>query len=416
MKFVSKFTLAAVLALGGPALVMTSPAAAQKKKDAAAATNEPQLSKEERAALLPMQTAFDAADYPTALTAANAADAVAKGPDAKHFLAQYRYQIGLKTNDYKLQAAALEALANSPKTDPAAVAGQWSQIGVIAYNYLRDYKLAERALTRTIELSPNDADVVSNLGLVKRELKKPQESLAMMRRAIELKTAAGQKAPENWHKLALDAAYTAKMPESIAISRDLVRDYPNAKNWRDALLIYRELARPDAETEIDAFRLMRASKSLAGERDYILYALAADKDGLPGEAKAVLEEGVGTKMLDGTKADVKTLMSAATRRSAEDRPTLNGQVTKALAGSSGTAVLGLGDAMLGYGDYAKAAELYRAAIQKGGVDANVANTRLGIALAMAGQKAPAEAAFKSVTGGARAELANYWLLWLSQRA
>ena len=54
----------------------------------------------------------------------------------------------------------------------------------------------------------------------------------------------------------------------------------------------------------------------------------------------------------------------------------------------------------------------RAALQKGGQDANMVNTRLGAALALAGQRAEAEAAFRAVTGQ-RAELAQLWLLWLS---
>ena len=67
----------------------------------------------------------------------------------------------------------------------------------------------------------------------------------------------------------------------------------------------------------------------------------------------------------------------------------------------------------GYGQYAEAAELYRAALQKGGEDAGLVNVRLGAALALAGQRAEAEAAFRAVTGGDRAELAQLWLLWLS---
>jgi len=73
----------------------------------------------------------------------------------------------------------------------------------------------------------------------------------------------------------------------------------------------------------------------------------------------------------------------------------------------------MGDAYYGYGEYGPAAELYRAALDKG-MDAGVANIRLGAALAMAGQRAPAEAAFRAVTGP-RAELAQLWLLWLSRR-
>jgi hypothetical protein len=53
-------------------------------------------------------------------------------------------------------------------------------------------------------------------------------------------------------------------------------------------------------------------------------------------------------------------------------------------------------------------------MQKGNVDANLANSHLGMAYALAGQKAEAEAAFKAVTGP-RTDLAAYWLLWLSQQ-
>jgi hypothetical protein len=58
--------------------------------------------------------------------------------------------------------------------------------------------------------------------------------------------------------------------------------------------------------------------------------------------------------------------------------------------------------------------LYRAALQKGGVDPGIANLRLGLALALADNRAEAETAFRAVTG-TRAELASLWLAWLAQR-
>jgi Flp pilus assembly protein TadD len=67
------------------------------------------------------------------------------------------------------------------------------------------------------------------------------------------------------------------------------------------------------------------------------------------------------------------------------------------------------------GEYDKAAMLYQAAIQKGSVDAGLAATRLGIAHAMAGRRAEAETAFRTLSGP-RAELASLWLVWLGQRA
>ena len=77
--------------------------------------------------------------------------------------------------------------------------------------------------------------------------------------------------------------------------------------------------------------------------------------------------------------------------------------------------MGTADAYLGYGDYAKAATLYRAALGKSGVDSNLANLRLGIALGRSGDKAGATTALNAVSGP-RAGIAKLWLTWLSTRA
>jgi TolA-binding protein len=69
----------------------------------------------------------------------------------------------------------------------------------------------------------------------------------------------------------------------------------------------------------------------------------------------------------------------------------------------------IGDAYYGAGNYAKAAEMYRQAAEKGG-DANVANLRLGEALAMAGDKAGATAALSKV-GGSLSQIAKFWAVY-----
>jgi TolA-binding protein len=73
------------------------------------------------------------------------------------------------------------------------------------------------------------------------------------------------------------------------------------------------------------------------------------------------------------------------------------------------------DAYYGYGDYSKAAELYRAALGKSGVDKDLANLRLGMSLARAGDKAGATAALNAA-GGAQAEVAKFWLAYLATKA
>ena len=70
----------------------------------------------------------------------------------------------------------------------------------------------------------------------------------------------------------------------------------------------------------------------------------------------------------------------------------------------------MGDRYYGAGNYQKAAELYREAAEKG-ADTNLANLRLGEALARAGDKAGATAALSKV-GGSLAEIAKFWLVYV----
>ena len=92
------------------------------------------------------------------------------------------------------------------------------------------------------------------------------------------------------------------------------------------------------------------------------------------------------------------------------------QRLEAAAAKTGRSAQGTADAYLGYGEYAKAAALYKTALSKGGVDADLVNTRLGFALGKSGDKAGAEAALKAVSGAPRNQLAKYYLVWLGNQS
>jgi predicted Zn-dependent protease len=97
------------------------------------------------------------------------------------------------------------------------------------------------------------------------------------------------------------------------------------------------------------------------------------------------------------------------------RASLPQLAAEAKAGAAARLAVRTADAYYGYGDFAQAAELYRAALTKTGADPNLINLRLGMALARAGDKAGATAALNAVTGP-RAELAKFWLVYLATRA
>lgn len=416
MKSVSKLALTAILALGGVSVVATAPAIAQKKKEAAAAPEGRKfnLSKEERAAIAALQAAITANDTATAASLIPAAQAAAQGADAKYLVGSMQIRLGLATKDTRLQGQGIDAMIASGAAPAADLPMLYRNQGALAAG-LGDKAKAEAAFAKLIEIAPNDPDAMIMLAETSADSKKLPQAVALIDRAIVAKKAAGAAVPETWYKRGLKLSYDAKMiPQSLKFTRDLIAAYPTTTNWRDGLLIYRDLANPDRATDIDALRLMRVTKSLNGERDFFELADAANDGGLPGETKAVLDEGIAVKMVDPNKATFKELLATAGRRATEDRKTLPGLETKASAAATGSASLATGDAFFGYADYAKAATLYRAALKKGSVDANTANMRLGMALALSGQKAEAEAALRAVTGP-RAELAAYWLLWLSQR-
>jgi tetratricopeptide (TPR) repeat protein len=209
----------------------------------------------------------------------------------------------------------------------------------------------------------------------------------------------------------LSIAYTARLPVARDLAFAQVKAAPTPKNWRTALKIYEQGSGLAAADKIDLFRLQRLTKSFEGEGDYFPYVDALMTRGLPGEAKAVLEEAFAAGKLDRSKNPWKEMYASVSNRVASDRASLTAGERTALSAATARPALSTGDAFLSYGDYAKAIALYRAALGKPGVDSDLANLRLGIALARSGDKAGATAALNAVKGS-RAGLAQMWLTYL----
>lgn len=415
---VSKFALAVMMGLGATGVVLSPAADAQRGsggEQQQAQQREFDLSRAERAALAPLYEAIEKNDWAAAQAALPAAKAAAQGADAKYIVAQLQFEIAQQTQNEQMQSEAVDAMLASGSASPQNLRPLLSNQIAFAIR-ANDMEKAERALTRFLEISPNDVGRLTQLAEVKIRRNDRPEALRLYQRALQLSQAAGQKPEENVYKRALALAYDARQPQpSVELSRALVAAYPNPVNWRDALLILRDISRPEGEVDLDLLRLMRTAGALSGERDYLELAQTLNQRGLPGEAKAVIDEGVARGMLDASEPAVRDALRAATARVAEDRASLAGLQTRAAAAANGTQARAVADALLGYGQYREAAEMYRLALHKGGVDADLVNTRLGIALAQAGDRAGAEAAFQAV-GGPRDALADFWLAWLAQRA
>ncbi len=372
------------------------------------------LSGAERNVLRPLITAVHTSDWGVAQAALPLAAAAAQGADAKYLIGQIRLQIGLGTNNRQLQAQGIDEMIASGGALPREMRALYENQAEFA-TAAGDTAKAERAMAQLDALNPNDPARFIRLARVRAGANDTPGAIALYRQAMQTQTAAGQPIPVEWRQQIAALAYRGRLPQTAALMREWLAVAPSSALWHDSLVIYAELGNADSALNLDVHRLVRAAGAMTSERDYMVLSEAANDVRAFGEVKAVLEDGLRRNLITVNAGLARERVALATRRAADDRASLAADRTAALAGRDSAVALRLAEAYYGYGEYGPAAELYRAALQNGGVDANLANTRLGAALAQAGQRAEAETAFRAVTGP-RTELAQFWLLWLATRS
>jgi tetratricopeptide (TPR) repeat protein len=416
MKSVSKAALAAAFVMSAPALLAASPALAQKKKE----ETGPQIKLGEpfRKAAAEVETLIKAKDWAGAQPKLAALDSLAQSDGEKYYAAVFRLQVASGMEDTPGTMTAIDALLANANTPPADI-GRYS---FFRGNYsLQQKKYAEAIahLTKARQLGYVASGTNLDLRIAQAQLDGGQipAGVVSIDAAIKTEEAAGRKAPETWYKVVVSKLYTSgdKVGAATWLNRQLAA-YPGPDAWRSSLLIYLEQLQDkgvtlDPDQRLDVLRLMRASKAMGGESDYLQYADVAQRRGLPGEVKAVIDEGRANGKVTKTNGSINQIYTTASAQEKAEVPLAN-EEKRAAGAAKGDVAMQTGDAYLGTRNYAKAVELYRLALQKGSVDTNVVNTRLGIALALAGQKAEAKTAFGAVSGTPRGEIAKFWTTWL----
>lgn len=416
MKLFARQLLAAstAMALLTTAGLVAQPAFAKKQKEEAAAPKV-KLSKETQAALATVQKLQQAGDLDGALAKLEEARAAATTPDDQYMVNAVGINVALARKDNALLEKSIEGALATGKVAPADAPKFYQNLGALAAQR-NDFAKAAEAFAQVAALNPADENAYVNSAELYFRAKNPTMAVAQLRKGIAAKNAANSKAPELWHRRLLAIAYDAKLQnELVNAGVLLVQNYPSPTNWRDALVIFRDSGKGEDQMTLDIFRLMFATDALAGEKDFFEYAETSNTRGYPGESRRALDAGLAKGVLSTSKPYVRELNTIVNGRLAKDKAGLAALERESRASANGKLAAGTAAAYLGYGDHAKAISLYQLALTKGGVDAAEVNTRLGLAKALAGDKAGAEAAFKAVTGGRRGELAQYYLAWLASR-
>jgi hypothetical protein len=412
MGFVSKSALAAVLALGAAALT-AAPAEAQKKKKEEAP--KVQINEAFRTAAVAGETAAKAGDIATAKARLAEADAAATSDVEKFYAANLRLQVAQASKDNAMLATALDQMIANPNT-PADQQGTLNyNRGILALN-AKDKAAARQYFQRAKQLGYNDPEYDLRMASLELDGGSVDQGVAALDKAVQAKVAAGQPVPNDWYNLAISQLYKANKPaETATWMRRQLKDYPTATNWRKALILFRDRADQGralgGSARLDTFRLMRETGALTDQSEFGEYAQLAQDLGLPYETVAVIDQGRAAGKIPASATQYNALRTEA-QSSIRAEGSLSSLDAKSRSAANGKLASGTGNAYLANGDATKAAEFFQLALQKGGVDQDEVNTRLGIALAKSGRREEAKAAFAKVTGAPRNELATFWTLWL----
>ncbi|GAA0481883.1 hypothetical protein GCM10009096_25150 [Parasphingorhabdus litoris] len=418
MRFLSHFSMAVALAAAGTLAISAVPqeAHAQKKKKKSKEA-EIKISKEIRPRVAEIQQAMGSETPTTAKPLVETLLSENLAPDDKFVAGQLAIQLGTTLKDTGLQEKGINAALDSGKTSAEQQPSFLFFSGNFAYSGGR-YAEAQQRLQQAFDAGYRQNNIGALIAEAYFKENKIQEGLNALDRALEAEKASGGKAPQDWYRRGAGMAMKNNVNGAAGKwTYKLVEAYPTGENWRAALSVYRDSANPKLSNQenLELMRLMRKADAMESERDYFEYADAADPRRLPGEVVSLLEEGLANGDVPSSSSYVRETLAAARGAVAADKASLGASERDANRSPNGKIALATADALLGYGDYTKAATLYQSAITKGGVD--VARAQMGLGIAQVGQSNwdGAKQAFAGVTGS-RKSIADFWTLWIDQQA
>ena len=422
MRFVTPVALVLALAVGGGAISAPAFAAKKEEKKAGPKLN---VSPEVIKALQAAQKAAEAQDFAGAKAALADADSKAKSNDDKYQIGAIKLNTSIASKDNALQGEALAQMLDSGLT-PADQAGQFNAVAadqaLAAKNYDLAIHRAQAALAAGYKpeaINPTLAQAYFGKAGTGNASAEPArgfnvQGLAALKAAADAMKAAGQQVPAQWYQIGVGRAEAAKLPEVTEWAKMAYQADPSGANLRTLVRLFQR-ANPNITNRenLDVLRLLSASGGLVVAGDFLEYAEMASKTGIYGEVKSSIDLGRSKGVLNATQGS--ELYQTAMGRISGDKGSLGAAEADSRKAANGKIAAATADAYLGYGDYAKAAAMFELAKEKGGVDADEVNTRLGIAKTMSGDNAGAKAAFEAVQGGARKQIAGLWLAYLGTK-
>ena len=395
----SKFFLAAVSAsflLGAAGIAMAAPDAPKPPKITQAVLKN----------LIAAQTANNKKDYPAALDAVKAAQAVSdRTPYDDFMIHRFAMSVHIGMNDYPGADAEAEAAAD---IDPAAIpdtdkAGIYKPALELAAQQKHDDKAMKYARLLLATTPPPDAETQ---GMIVRALYKGGDyagATALAQKNIDAAKAAGKAPSQN--DLDIILALQVKQKDEAgaeATLESLVANYNMPEDWNQIMGVALTTKGMRDIDYVYMGRLMLANGGKVSAADAQLVGSVANKLGLYGDAEAMQKAG-------GPAPDA---------REAADKKSLPSQIA-AEAKQGGEYDVKTAEALYGYGMYPEAEAAARLAQTKGGAkDPTEAPMVIGMAQAAQGKYADAVTTFAGITAPnpASARVVRLWTYYAKTKA
>ncbi len=313
-------------------------------------------------------------------------------------------EAGLAARSFEAAATSSAAPANDRLPMLAAAAGQ--------YYMAKDYAKAADVAGKYLKDGGSEAGVrtllVQSLYLG-GDLGRASKEIGGL---IEAQEQQGKGASED--QLQLWVTICSKLKDAACQARaldKLLTAYPKPSYWQSAIYDVTSASNFPSRLALDVARLKLYVGTMNNTEEYFEAAQLALQEGLPTEAKKIVDKGFAAGLL-GTGAEAerhRRLQNMVAKALADDDKTL-GQGDAALANAKdGTPLVLTGFNYVTRGQTDKGLAMMEQGISKGGFKRPEDMTlRLGIAQALAGQATKASHTLAGVQGEGTAALAKLW--------
>jgi tetratricopeptide (TPR) repeat protein len=391
------------------------PAAAQKKEEK---KDGPKLSAKVGKPLQEADALIKAKNFKGALAKIKEVEAIpGKTPYEQYVTDELEGIVQVNLGDYGAAARVFEntlASGNVPADQQSNRVKAVTQLYYQAKNYPKAIEWAQK-----YNKDAQDPEIQLLVGQAYYIQKQFKPAADAMRQTIKYAEAKGQQPKEDWLQLLMSAEYEQGNTAGVqATLEQLVQRNPQPKYWQDLLSMMEKNMRGSTKSSLDIYRLMLATGTMKDAQEYSEMTELALQQGLPGEAKQVVEKGMQAGVLgQGPQKERHTrLLNMANTQVATDQKQLESGVKEARAQKTGDALVKFGEAYASYGQYDKAIQVIQEGIAKGVKDKDDAQLRLGLAHLGAGQRQQALTAFKAITPNSNAsQIARLWTIQSGSR-